>query len=158
MFCRLTSYDSEIFLLQEYRTLHHIKNAGLSPPPRVPNLRGIVRLDNDDIVGILTDFNPSPGRTSYLSLDRAMTCRDATRARKEKWMAQIEETVKQLHDVGEIWGSPSKFNVLVDEKDDAWLCGFARQHIYDFLERDGLCDTQEGDLRGLDIIRRELGL
>jgi len=158
MFCRLTSYDDEIFLLRDYHTLLHIKNAGLSPQPRVPNLRGIVKLDNGDIVGILTDFSPSSGRTPYLSLDTAMNLEDTTQAQKGKWMAQIEEAVRQLHSIGVVWGSPSKSNVVVDEKDDAWLFDFSGQHVYDFLEKDGLCDTQEGDLRGLDMIRKELGL
>jgi len=57
-----------------------------------------------------------------------------------------------------VWGSPSKSNVVVDEKDDAWIFDFSRQHVYDFLEKDGLTDTQEGDLRGLDMIGKELGL
>jgi hypothetical protein len=158
MFCRLTSPGDDTFLLREYQTLLRIKNAGLSPPPRVPNLKGIVKLDNGDIVGTLTDFNSTPRCTSYLSLDLAMTFEDITQAQKEKWMAQIEEAVKQLHSIGVVWGSPSKFNVLVDENDDVWLLDFARQHLYNSPEKDGLRDTQEGDLHGLEMIRKDLGL
>src|SRR5262249_17783499 len=44
--------------------------------------------------------------------------------RRQKWASQIREAVDQLHGVGVIWGDGKGSNVIVDEKDNAWLIDF----------------------------------
>ena len=42
-------------------------------------------------------------------------------ALKEKWVAQIEHTVAELHKNDIIWGDAKPENVLIDEDDNAWV-------------------------------------
>jgi len=78
-----------------------------------------------------------------------------SKAQREKRPRQIEETLLDLHSRNIIWGDVRMANVVIDEvTDDAWVVGFGlgRANLID----ENLYGTKEGDLQGLEIIKKEL--
>lgn len=64
---------------------------------------------------------------------------------REKWVAQVEHTVKELHRHGVVWVDAKPGNVVVDMDDNAWVIDFrgggtAGWTLNDLLEtRRGTC-------------------
>jgi hypothetical protein len=56
MCCKLTSRATHESLSQEYSALQQILDAGLTPLPRVPCLKGVVESKEGDVVGILIEY------------------------------------------------------------------------------------------------------
>jgi len=81
---------------------------------------------------------------------------------RQRWAAQIRETVEQLHDAGLVWGDAHLGNVLIDKNDDAWLLiGYGGGYTWPCTpgSRWGwvgvdkeLADTKEGDLQAVERI------
>ena len=74
---------------------------------------------------------------------------------KEKWAAQIEHTVAELHKNDIIWGDAKPENVIIDENDDAWLIDFGGGFTPPWVELENQ-ESREGDLLALARIREKL--
>ncbi|KAI1495513.1 hypothetical protein F5X99DRAFT_415056 [Biscogniauxia marginata] len=85
---------------------------------RVPQLLGYVEhREARHIIGLLRVWVPG-------DLLRNIAIAVTAAERKQKWASQIREAVDQLHQVGVVWGDGKASNVIIDEKDDAWLIDF----------------------------------
>ena len=78
-------------------------------------------------------------------------------ARREKWASQIEDTLRQLHEIDVVWGDIKTSNILVDKDDDAWLIDFGGGQTVGWVA-DDLAGTKEGDLQGLKRVMDNLGM
>ena len=139
-------------LSREYSALQQILDAGLIPLPRVPCLKGVVESEKGDVVGILMEYinKTLPNLADALSKDDIIE-----RSRRVKWAAQIEDTVKQLHTIGVVWGDGKTSNILIDEKDDAWIIDFGGGQTLGWVD-DELVDSKDGDLQALTKIQEVL--
>lgn len=137
-----TSVGRELGCLQEIRNDTMI---------RVPQLLGYVRHANTDrIVGLLRQW--IPGRRL-----RDIGVLTTSAERRQKWFMQIREAVYALHDRGIIWGDGKAGNVVIDEKDDAWLVDFGGGWTERWVDEE-LADTVEGDAQALGRTANFLGM
>lgn len=74
---------------------------------------------------------------------------------RRKWAAQIEDTVKELHCLGIIWGDAKPGNIVIDECDDAWLIDFGGGFTQPWVDSE-LAESVEGDLQAVGRIRERL--
>lgn len=129
-----SSVGRELECLQKVRTL---------PPEhgvmiRIPQLLGYVRhADTGRVVGFLRQW--VPGRRL-----RDMDVPAMSAQRRQKWIGQIREALHMLHAKGIIWGDGKASNVVIDERDDAWLIDFGGGWTNGWVDED-LADTAEGD-------------
>ncbi|KDB24287.1 hypothetical protein H109_03830 [Trichophyton interdigitale MR816] len=139
-------FDHELSILRKLVSL------GLSKRLRVPTLCGVVSYsdEQDVICGILLEPIGSKG---WLGTTESGGFSNEQRV---KWMAQIEEVVKQLHAHDIIWGDVRPENVLIDKADDAWVTGFGPSESPRFVDR-GMIGTVEGGMQGLAKMRDYLG-
>lgn len=142
----LHCFDRELSILQKLVSL------GLSKRLRVPTLCGVVSYsdEQDVICGILLEPIGSKG---WLGTTESGGFSNEQRV---KWMAQIEEVVKQLHAHDIIWGDVRPENLLIDTADNAWVTGFGPSESPRFVDR-GMIGTVEGDMQGLAKMRDYLG-
>jgi hypothetical protein len=133
---RNSTHDS---ISDEINKLYEIQTANFSSVVRVPLLMGLIE-SHTGIVGFLMAYIP----TYRHNLEYALRCAKATlgaddrhrdgtplpattisKARREKWSRQIEETLAALHSRNIVWGDAKTANVLIDEvTDDAWVVDF----------------------------------
>lgn len=125
-----------------------IATSGLcSQELRTPRLYAIVAYADNWIKGLLYEWID-------VDSDRTLTWTvnsDTSTVVREKWAAQIKDTVAKLHDLGIIWGDVKSDNVLIDREDNAIvidLDGGATRRWVDFDK----AGTIEGDLQGLGRI------
>jgi hypothetical protein len=180
--CLLPQWDNICFQ-REYGVLRKLLDAGCTTPTlRVPQLRGLVRsdieYDDDGIIAILKDHIDTERRDFSLhlapplhsgeeinmrsspnSLDpnysNPLPMPEIAASRREKWIAQIVSTVRQLHDLDIVWGSACTGNILLDRNDDLWVTDFSGAMPSDWSDRKLLC-TKEGDLKNLARIVDEI--
>ncbi|KAL9112427.1 MAG: hypothetical protein Q9227_003269 [Pyrenula ochraceoflavens] len=147
--CKLNIDDG--IIMKEYRALQRVTEHGPSSM-RVPKLRGLV-VEDDGVVGLLLDYIP----TRYTTLTAAVesAAEEDHAARKAKWAAQVEETLALLHAIDVVWGDVKPENILIDEKDDAWLLDFGGGWTEGWVDR-RLANTKEGDLQGVKRLRQML--
>ena len=69
-------------------------------------------------------------------------------ALREKWSIQITTTVRSLHKAGIIWGDAKAANILIDNKNNAWVIDFGGGFSEGWVEKSQM-DTIEGDLATL---------
>ena len=76
---------------------------------------------------------------------------------RQKWVAQIEQTLLQLHSHGIVW-SPHPEHVVIDINGNAHLTDFTDEVFYEWVprRRDRLSHSVEADLEGLEVIKRWL--
>lgn len=154
----------------EIRKLHQIQTTKFDSLVRVPKINGIITSDTG-IIGFLIDYIPS----LCYDLGDALRCAKATasttleerdgppmpvvhisKAQREKWSCQIEDTLKALHTRDIIWGDAKMANVLIDElTDDAWVIDFGGGNDRNWVDPE-LHGTVAGDLQALERIKREL--
>lgn len=77
--------------------------------------------------------------------------------RRRKWISQIRQAVRALHSKGIVWGDGRASNVIVDERDDAWLVDFGAGWTEGWVSED-LADTMEGDEQAISRIEHFLEL
>ena len=66
---------------------------------------------------------------------------------RRKWAAQIEQTVKELHRHGVVWGDAKPDNVIIDMDDNAWVLDFGGGGTTGWMpEEPSMFQTNEGDL------------
>lgn len=84
---------------------------------RVPQLLGYIHdKDTKEILGFLRQW--VPGR----NLEEINLSTTAVET-KQKWISQLRETVQLLNELGIVFAEVNPLNVIIDEKDDAWLVG-----------------------------------
>jgi hypothetical protein len=167
MICKVVIDPYQTFnaVLREIQCLLAIANhnpPATSPLSRVPKLIGIVRSSvHGGVIGLLESFIPhrhekdvEAGKAnrdcSHRRLaDQCLTYFDQAEvevSRREKWIAQIHETIQALHEAGVTWGDVKSDNVLIHlETDDAWLIDFGGTGTHHSGDME-LAETIEGDL------------
>jgi len=138
-------------LQNELDTYGKIDRAQLNNGLRISRLYGIVRDKDGLILGLLLTFIDCERVTLSCAVKPGTEV-----SRKEKWAAQIQEAVGQLHDAGIVWGDAKPDNVLIDVSRDAWLIDFGGGYTEGWVPK-ALVGTMEGDdialQRILDYIR-----
>ncbi|KAM5342054.1 hypothetical protein ACJ41O_015085 [Fusarium nematophilum] len=82
--------------------------------------------------------------------------RDPPVALRRKWKKQIRWTVELLHIAGIIWGNVKADNVLIDDRDDAWVIDFSGGYTEGWVDKEH-AGTLEGDEQGLSKIIEFIG-
>lgn len=80
---------------------------------------------------------------------------DALVAERRKWIDQIDETVKRLHEYEIIWGDVKPDNVMISPSGDAILIDFGGGYTLQYVDME-LQGTKEGDLQGLKKLRSKV--
>jgi tRNA A-37 threonylcarbamoyl transferase component Bud32 len=75
---------------------------------------------------------------------------------RQKWISQITETVQCLHEWGLVWGDGKPSNIIIDERDDAWLIDFGGGFTDGWVDKE-LAETIKGDDQALAKIVKALG-
>jgi hypothetical protein len=105
----------------------------------VPQLLGYVHhKDTKQILGFVRQW--IPGRT----LDDVTI----TPEKGQKWIKQISQTIERLYQHGIVWGDGKPNNIVIDEKDDAWLIDFGGGTTKGWVDEE-LAETTEGDKQAL---------
>ncbi|OBT80282.1 hypothetical protein VF21_00579 [Pseudogymnoascus sp. 05NY08] len=164
---RDSTHDS---IRDDINKLYEIQTANFPSVVRVPRLMGLIE-SHTGIVGFLMAYIP----TYRHDLGYALRCAKATlgaddqhrdgtplpataisKARREKWSRQIEETLEVLHSRNIVWGDAKTANVLIDEvTDDAWVVDFGGGNTVGWIDRE-LHGSVEGDQQALRRIKKEL--
>lgn len=122
---------------------------------RIPKLIGYVKhAENGHIIGLLREWIPSGVLGGCL---KDMCASTTGKERKEKWAAQIRETVDQLHDMRLVWGDGKPNNVIIDNEDGAWLIDLAGGWTDGWVDEE-IADTVEGDEQAVRNIFKFLGV
>jgi serine/threonine protein kinase len=122
---------------------------------RIPRLIAYVKHAEDGhIIGLLREWIPSGVLGGCLKdVCTSTTCKE----RREKWAAQIRETVDQLHEMGLVWGDGKPSNVIIDSNDNAWLIDLAGGWTDGWVD-EGIADTVKGDEQAVGNIFKFLGV
>jgi hypothetical protein len=170
MVAKLGRSEAHDSITDEIKKLYGVQTSAQGPLARVPQLKGFVSSPMG-ILGFLTNYIPSLCH----NLEYALACARVTggavpknndapspsaitisKAQKEKWTRQIQETLQSLHARNVIWGDAKLANVLIDEvTDDAWIVDFGGGNTQGWIERD-LHGSKAGDLQALNRITTEL--
>ncbi|KAF4432381.1 Serine threonine kinase [Fusarium acutatum] len=128
---------------KELMTLKQVTEARISPPSEayICCLTGIVR-EGGGLLGMLFAWIPNKG---VLSKARAAATPPELRKR---WASQIQRSVDLLHKKGIVWGDAKAENVLIDQKNDAWVIDFGGGYTVGWVDEDK-AGTLEGDRQGL---------
>ncbi|KAH9991326.1 hypothetical protein F4779DRAFT_609645 [Xylariaceae sp. FL0662B] len=146
-------------LERELATLQKLTKADLTSSPliRVPRLLGYVKhAQLGYIIGLLREWIPSgllDGRGDLRDMDVSAIPTE----RKQKWVAQMRETLAQLHSIGLFWGDGKISNIIIDKDDNAWLIDFGGGWTENWVDRE-LAGTVEGDEQALRNIVKFLGV
>ena len=144
-------------LERELASLQKVEKAcsSASRSIRVPRLLGYVKHAEDEhIIGLLREWIPFGVLGGRLRDIRVST---VPRERREKWAAQVRETVDQLHEIGVVWGDGKTSNVIIDKDDDVWLIDFGGGWTEGWVDEE-LADTVEGDEQAVRNIVKFLGV
>ena len=71
--------------------------------------------------------------------------------RRNKWISQIQQTIKKLHSEGIVWGDVKPENILIDENDDLWFIDFGGSFTPGWVDEDK-AETVKGDCQGMNRI------
>ncbi|KAF7617330.1 hypothetical protein F9C07_2284265 [Aspergillus flavus] len=135
-------------VLKELIAYSKIHMAKLDNTVRTCRLDGLVQDGHGQVMGLLLSYINRLGST----LECFHPQYDGSR---QKWFDQIAHTVKQLHTHNIIWGDAKAANVLIDPNGDAYLIDFGGSYTKGWVPKE-LADTIDGDLHGLENIRRFL--
>lgn len=127
---------------RELQTYAKLKQDHLSHL-RVSRLFGVVLNDSGLLLGLLLSHIDCDSET----LESAVR-RGASLSKRQRWAAQITETLNHMHAAGIIWGDAKAANVLIDAHDDAYVVDFGGSYTEGWVERE-LAGTIEGDEQGL---------
>jgi len=132
--------------LRELENYRRITESNLDPNARFCRLLGIIKDDENLLIGLLLTYI----ECNYVTLACAVEP-DTPVSIKQKWVDQVTGTLTQLHKAGIVWGDAKPDNVLIDKNDDAWIIDFDGGYTRGFVEREK-AGTVEGDLQGLEKI------
>jgi serine/threonine protein kinase len=130
---------------REFDALRKIQDAN-PQQIRVPSLEGIVKGENGDLIGIITEYVQTEKR-SLAHVDFQST----PKPQRVKWVTQIQDTIRKLHDIGVVWGDAKTDNVLIDKSGDAWIVDFGGGRTHGWID-EAVFGTPEGDLEGVKKI------
>ncbi|KAH8756938.1 hypothetical protein BGZ57DRAFT_944677 [Hyaloscypha finlandica] len=119
--------------LRELENYKRITESNLDPDIRICSLLGVVKDDENQLIGLLLTYIDC----DFLTLACAAEP-DTPASTKQKWVDQVTGTLTQLHEAGIVWGDTKPDNILIDKNDDAWIIDFEK------------AGTIEGDLQGLE--------
>ncbi|KAI1171165.1 hypothetical protein F4777DRAFT_69087 [Nemania sp. FL0916] len=139
------------FVKQELRTYAKIADAQLEADLRVPRLHGLVRDENGLVYGFLLTYIHCQASNLACAAGSPRTSLNL----KQKWATQVKATVERLHASGITWGDVKPNNVLIDEKEDAWVVDFGGGYTEGWVSKE-LTGTVAGDLEGLGKILESL--
>lgn len=116
---------------------------------RTSRIVGLVHWDGHEslLMGMLLE------RIDGKTLHDAML--DSSAAERLRWMEQIEDTIKRLHNYGIFWGDVKPDNVMINYSGDAIVIDFGGGCTPEYVEME-LLETKEGDLQGLKKLRSRL--
>jgi hypothetical protein len=116
---------------------------------RVPRLLGYIQhKETNQVLGFLRKW--IPGRR-LSKVDIATTAVDL----RQKWISQIRDSIQNLHESGLVWGDGKPGNIIIDERDDAWLIDFGGGFTKGWVDEE-LAETTEGDEQALARIIKAL--
>ncbi|KAF5681561.1 kinase subdomain-containing protein [Fusarium denticulatum] len=145
-FLKLVRRGDKQSLKNELDTYGKIERAQLGVKGKISRLHGLVRNNKGVIFGLLL---------TYIDCKRVtLSCavKPGTEVSlRERWAAQVQEAVGQLHDAGIIWGDGKPGNVLIDVNNDAWLIDFGGGYTEGWVPKT-LTGTMEGDRVALEKI------
>jgi hypothetical protein len=145
-FLKLVHRGDKQFLKNELDTYRKIDGAQLDNRIRISRLHGLVRNNDGVIFGLLL---------TYIDCERVtLSCavQPGTQvALRERWAAQIQEIIGQLHDAGIVWGDAKPDNILIDVNQDAWVIDFGGGYTEGWVPKI-LAGTMEGDRIALEKI------
>ncbi|KAM5378789.1 hypothetical protein ACJZ2D_004262 [Fusarium nematophilum] len=136
---------------RELSTYRQIREMIPDPHGRFSRLHGLVKSENGRVLGLLLSYI----NCKNLTLTCAMR-RDPPVALRRKWKKQIRWTVELLHIAGIIWGNVKADNVLIDDRDDAWVIDFSGGYTEGWVDKEH-AGTLEGDEQGLSKIIEFIG-
>ena len=127
---------------REVDILVHMKNTNVSKELRISTIIGLVQWEHEpSIGGVLIEYIPDAK-----TLDEV--ARDAPADDRPRWMLQIRQTVKQLHDTDIIWGDVKPDSVVIKTESQAWVMDFGGGYFPRWVDKE-LEGTKEGDWQGL---------
>lgn len=145
-FINLARRGDKQSLQNELNTYGKIDRAQLDNNVRISRLHGLVRNKDGVTFGLLL---------TYIDCKRVtLSCavKPGTKvSQRERWAAQTQEAIGQLHHAGIVWGDAKPDNVLIDANDDAWLIDFGGGYTEGWVPK-SLTGTMEGDRIGLEKI------
>ncbi|KAL6799879.1 hypothetical protein J3E68DRAFT_424517 [Trichoderma sp. SZMC 28012] len=126
---------------------YKIHEAGLDSRVNVCRLYGIVMDDCDFILGLLLTYvdcgdRPLSARVHPEEPD------DPTPAVRERWMGQLKTALSALHQNRIVWGDFKAANVLIDEKENAWVVDFGGSYTEGWVDKE-VAGTVMGDFTGM---------
>ncbi|KAI1325340.1 hypothetical protein F5Y16DRAFT_411487 [Xylariaceae sp. FL0255] len=133
-------------LKTELASFKKIASANLDSHLNLCHLFGVVIDDDNAIHGLLLTYIDHDGQTLSYSYNPSPF-------NEQKWMNQLDATLKELHKAGIVWGDVKADNVLIDREDNAWVIDFGGDYTPGWVE-DEMAGTIEGDLAGMAKIRK----
>jgi hypothetical protein len=79
----------------------------------------------------------------------------ASAANRRRWMDQIDETVKKLHEHGLVWGDVKPDNVMISPSGDAILIDFGGGSTPAYIDMEHQ-ETMDGDAQGIKKMRTDV--
>ncbi|PNP80432.1 hypothetical protein FNYG_06031 [Fusarium nygamai] len=145
-FLKLARRGDTQSLKNELDTYGKIDRAQLDNKTRISRLHGLVRNNDGVTFGLLL---------TYIDCKRVtLSCavKPGTEVSlRERWAAQVQESIGQLHDAGIAWGDAKTDNILIDVNKDAWLIDFGGGYTEGWVPKT-LAGTMEGDRVALEKI------
>ncbi|KAI1401357.1 hypothetical protein F4819DRAFT_458397 [Hypoxylon fuscum] len=131
---------------KEIKAYGKIHKANFGPDVRVGRLYGVAHDESaDTTLGLLLAYIDHR-TTLYNAVED-----DTPLAMKQKWARQIEDTLKELHRVGVIWGDAKADNVIIDKENNVVITDFEGGHTNGWVDAEK-AGTVEGDLQGFQNI------
>ncbi|KAL2192994.1 hypothetical protein P885DRAFT_72593 [Corynascus similis CBS 632.67] len=149
--CFFKEFRAGQFILLEKELEAHLQllKSNVVPEARVIRLLGVVAAKDGRVSGLLLTYVNCRRKNDGI-LDGIYLRRTPIPLR-ERWVSQIKEAVRQLHEGGVVWGDAKADNVLIDKKNDAWLIDLGGCYAEDWVDKEK-ADTKEGDLQGVKRI------
>jgi hypothetical protein len=146
--CFFKSYaeGQERLAALELENYQRIKESTLSLDARITRVHGLVKDEQEYLMGILLTYVDC----HYVTLACAVED-DTLPSLKRKWLDQITDTLEQLHAAGLVWGDAKPDNVLVDASNDAWIVDFGGGYTMGYVDKE-LAGTVQGGMQGLGKI------
>lgn len=147
MFCKSRGRGGGLFGTSEARELKCLGEMLKFFPPKaikVPQLLGYIHhKETKQILGFLRQWVPGPRLSDVVAA--------ATAEKRQKWACQIRQSIELLHQNGLIWGDGKPSNIIIDDKDDAWLIDFGGGYTRGWIDEER-AETRQGDEQALQKI------
>ncbi|KAF5565506.1 kinase subdomain-containing protein [Fusarium phyllophilum] len=145
-FLKLVRRGDKQSLLNELDTYGKIDRAQLDDRMKISRLYGLVRDDDGVAFGLLLTYIDCKRVTLSCAVQPGTEV-----SLRERWSAQIQEAIGQLHDAGISWGDAKPDNILIDVNNDAWLIDLGGGYTEGWVPKT-LAGTMEGDRIALEKI------